>query len=168
MKEDKFEQLVRNHPDIFQKSGDFEFSIEDGWFNIIDILLNKISYDLVMAKYRLKYALENPNAKMKETIPELEETIATRLEELPTITQVKEKFGGLRFYVDGGTQEMHHYIEFAEAMSYRTCEECGSPGKSRNSGWIKVLCDRHYREVEQKSELGLYPRGKSEVKLSDE
>lgn len=60
-----------------------------------------------------------------------------------TITQIKEKFGGLRFYVDGCSNTAWKLIEEAEELSETTCEVCGEPGKSRGGGWISVLCDKH-------------------------
>lgn len=160
MTEDKFQQLVQNHPDLFEKAGDVEFSIDDGWFIIVDILCRLISNRLENAKSRLKYALENPDAKMGKTIAELEVVVNAEREDLPTLTQIKEKFGGLRFYHNGGSSAIDNYVSFAESMSYRTCEVCGNPGQSRNEGWIKVLCDAHHREREEKNNPGFYPSRK--------
>lgn len=59
-------------------------------------------------------------------------------------TQVKEKFGTLRFYVDYGEEyadEIEKLIRQAENESAITCEDCGNPGKTRPGGWIKTLCD---------------------------
>ena len=57
-------------------------------------------------------------------------------------SQVKEKFGGLRFYMTTGTDEMLDLIEEAEEASYKTCEECGSQDATQNSnGWIRTLCE---------------------------
>lgn len=62
------------------------------------------------------------------------------------IMQVKEKFGGLRFYIGGATNEIFDVIDQAEEDSYTTCEECGKPGKLREElSWILTLCDKHYR-----------------------
>ena len=61
--------------------------------------------------------------------------------------QVKEKFGGLRFYVDGGSEESHAIISFAERLSYVTCESCGSPGKVGGKGWITTLCSTCRKEL---------------------
>ena len=63
-----------------------------------------------------------------------------------TASQVKEKFGGLRFYTNGYDGEVSGMIRMAESMSYRTCEVCGSPGRSNNYGWISTLCDTHRLE----------------------
>lgn len=57
------------------------------------------------------------------------------------VHQVKEKFGGLRFYTGGAPPEFHEAVRVAENESYRTCENCGNPGKPRGGGWIKTLCD---------------------------
>lgn len=62
------------------------------------------------------------------------------------ITQIKEKFGGLRFYYDGGSEELEKLVDEAERLSYRTCEVCGEPGKERGGGWIQTLCDKHAGE----------------------
>jgi TnpA family transposase len=63
------------------------------------------------------------------------------------IAQIKEKFGGLRYYADGDVDEqMDGMIDFAEALSYTICEECGAPGKLRSGGWMRTLCDKHEEE----------------------
>ena len=57
--------------------------------------------------------------------------------------QVKEKFGGLRFYIGYGSEEVYKRIRQAEKESEETCIRCGSPGKLRTEGrgWILTLCD---------------------------
>lgn len=55
--------------------------------------------------------------------------------------QVKEKFGGLRFYTNGCTPEVGAIIRWAERVSFETCEYCGNKGEPRKGGWIKTLCD---------------------------
>lgn len=57
--------------------------------------------------------------------------------------QIKEKFGGLRFYVGPSCKEADALISAAEAESFKICEQCGAPGKPRGGGWIKTLCDLH-------------------------
>ena len=59
------------------------------------------------------------------------------------VYQVKEKFGGLRFYINTGTEEIHQRIRKAEDESYETCETCGEPGELRKGGWWTVACDKH-------------------------
>lgn len=60
--------------------------------------------------------------------------------------QVKEKFGGLRFYMSAYTDAMHAAIREAEEEAWKTCEHCGAPGKPRPGGWIKTLCDECVRK----------------------
>jgi hypothetical protein len=59
------------------------------------------------------------------------------------ICQVKEKFGGLRFYINSGSEEVWQRIQLAESASYITCEKCGELGSLRKGGWIATLCDEH-------------------------
>ena len=60
--------------------------------------------------------------------------------------QVKEKFGGLRFYINGASEEIYKRIQTAEDLSYETCETCGEKGELRSVGWYKTLCNKHHEE----------------------
>lgn len=70
------------------------------------------------------------------------------------LLQVKEKFGGLRYYaqthlVDNSAQlRFHELINKAESKSVQICEVCGKPGDIRAGtfGWLKTLCDEHQAE----------------------
>jgi len=56
-------------------------------------------------------------------------------------SQVKEKFGGLRFYVEGATDAQYAVISFVESLSYKVCERCGSMKDiGRTEGWISTIC----------------------------
>jgi len=86
----------------------------DGWFNILDVLCGSI-------QSHIKHS--NTKTLFLEA------------------TQVKEKFGGLRFYADGGDKFTDGLIVMAEGLSERICEECGAPGTQNRGGWISTLCD---------------------------
>ena len=58
-----------------------------------------------------------------------------------SVTQVKEKYGGLRFYVASALPAVFAVIDECERLSYTVCEQCGEPGKPREGGWIRTLCD---------------------------
>jgi len=63
------------------------------------------------------------------------------------VCQVKEKFGGLRFYINAASDEVYDRISQAETESYETCEETGQPGKLRTDlGWWSTLCDEEYEK----------------------
>lgn len=73
------------------------------------------------------------------------------------VVQIKEKFGGLRFYVETYKKDyvgqpvvesaFYQRIAKAEAESYTICEACGKPGKLREDlSWNLTLCDEHYRD----------------------
>lgn len=80
------------------------------------------------------------------------------------LQQVKEKFGGLRFYFTASAKDpisleiQHDVAAQAEARSYHICEECGEPGRVRSGGWALTLCRRHAYEQKRylyKAELQL-------------
>lgn len=62
----------------------------------------------------------------------------------PKVGQIKEKFGGLRFYASFPkeySEQGWKIIHKAEEESFRTCEDCGKPGElTSDGGWMKVLC----------------------------
>ena len=66
------------------------------------------------------------------------------------VEQIKEKFGGLRFYYQGGDEQVHGMVRMAEAWAANCCEECCAPGKRRDGGWIRTLCDHHEAEHQER------------------
>lgn len=94
----------------------FGFECGDGWFTLIDELSTTIE----------RILKEHDDEEWSQDF---------------VVTQVKEKYGTLRFYTSSTPDEIHWVIEFAEAMSATICELCGNPGKPNNDcGWISTLC----------------------------
>jgi hypothetical protein len=60
--------------------------------------------------------------------------------------QIKEKFGGLRFYIGASTPEIDEAISDAEDKSLDTCEECGTVKQAAGlstapvGSWVRTLC----------------------------
>lgn len=71
------------------------------------------------------------------------------------LSQVKEKFGGLRFYIDESglsraTMEVvTERIREAEDKSMTVCETCGEPGSPHGSYWLKTVCPECSGKKEQ-------------------
>jgi hypothetical protein len=61
------------------------------------------------------------------------------------VTQVKEKFGGLRFYMRAQLSAVNQrLIGDAEARSFTICEACGAPGALQHrGGWYRTRCAHH-------------------------
>ena len=63
------------------------------------------------------------------------------------VIQVKEKFGGLRFYCNFYPEGVNKLVSEAENKSYKICERCGSANEVKQEGsWIKTLC-KNCREL---------------------
>ena len=72
--------------------------------------------------------------------------LCSKLEPMGVVAaQIKEKFGGLRFYINpvdkGDWDTIHNAINEAERKSYKTCENCGQPGERKGGAWVRTLCD---------------------------
>lgn len=60
------------------------------------------------------------------------------------IIQIKEKFGGLRWYDECSSREIKNIIQKYEEISYKTCIICGKPATKISNGWICPYCDEHF------------------------
>jgi hypothetical protein len=86
----------------------------DGWFDLIDTLCEQLQ-------------LSTAEQGMPQVIA----------------AQVKEKFGGLRFYTHAHSETQQGMITQAQAMSYRICDVCGARGKLRGPVIARTRCDKH-------------------------
>ena len=160
MKKELDEALCAKYPLIFRDRHEnmqvtcmcWGFDHGDGWYNIIDVLCGMLTNDYRQAQSRyesIKDKVDQPRWEgskdiiTQEKIDESKVGMDEEAAKVPVASQVKEKFGGLRFYVNGATDKHLNFISFAENMSYRTCEECGAPGKIYTDGWHRTLCDTH-------------------------
>jgi hypothetical protein len=125
MRKELEQRLVERWPTWFNTLGDIRYTAmprgfehDDGWFDIL---------------WRLCEDLE-------PLVAEVEKQTGVPFE----VLQVKEKFGGLRFYVNCRRNEaMSQRIGIAADESFRTCEVCGQPGWQREGDYSKTLCDEH-------------------------
>jgi len=140
------------HADMRTTAMCWGISTGDGWYNIIDVLCGNLCSEWLGAKSRYEFIKDRVGEKMyggsgdiitQGEIDLRKQIMEEEASKVPVAVQVKEKFGGLRFYVQAATDKHYNYINFAESMSYRTCEECGAPGKRYSMGWHRTLCDIH-------------------------
>ena len=141
--EDKYDEFVEKletkYPEMFANPYG-GVCVGAGWWPIVEALCSQIdSYVKWRNNTREALLKDNP---YKHEIPEYVEPV--------TVAQIKEKFGGLRFYYDGGDQFIRGLVTMAESWAARSCEECGNVGHSRSGGWIKVLCDEHEAERQER------------------
>ena len=135
MKVELQKELFKRHEALLKKSKDpkvssrnpfYLFGIEccDGWFNLLDKLMGKIT------------------------------KTCTNKCDYPIIFQIKQKFGGLRFYIeslksdDNVRDEILKHIKEAEDESCQTCEICGEQGEIKNiKGWLSCVCEKHRNQL---------------------
>ena len=124
-------KMERTYPKMFVgKYGGF--AVGAGWYPILETLCSNIQHHI------------DWKVKQGKDIAQVE------------VDQIKEKFGGLRFYYSGGDDEISGMVRMAEAWADIACEECGAAGKRRNGGWIRTLCDKHeeaYQESKRAQEM---------------
>lgn len=100
------------------------FCVDEGWWPILTNLCANIQHHLDWKN------------KRSEVVPQV------------VVEQIKEKFGGLRFYYSGGDDEISGMVTMAEAWASNTCEICGVSATKQTTGWIKTVCDKHFDEIE--------------------
>jgi hypothetical protein len=150
------------------------FAIGEGWYPIIESLVGQIDHYTKWRRNMRAHNLRQHRAMMKgrdallkflvkgkafasdwdeERADEIMETLGSKITpkvEWISVAQIKEKFGGLRFYYDGGDDHISGMVTMAEVWAGRTCETCGERGKQRGGGWIRTLCDTHEQEYQSR------------------
>jgi len=139
-------KLVEKYPKLFKNMGNlhaslmsFGFACGDGWYDLIenlcDVLNSEAENEYPQWKERMKDSLKDEELSEEAYWPEIQ--------------QVKEKYGGLRFYTSHLVNDTFDgACSFAERLSYTICEDCGNRGKLRDDiGWYRTLCDEHYNET---------------------
>ncbi len=144
-------KLIKKYPKLFRDYNADDtvspmalgFCCGNGWFDILDRLCSKIQEHI--DKNNLQQVI---------------------------VDQVKEKFGGLRFYYSYGDDTIHKFVNDAEKEADMTCEYCGTTENVGNtySGWITTMCYNDWIKSNAKSfRVGntLYVRDK-EGNISEE
>lgn len=125
---DEYESYAKRMEARFPKmySGKYGgFAVGSGWYPLIEKLSEVIQNHI-----------DNAHRQGKEC-PQV------------IVQQVKEKFGTLRFYYDGGDEFISGAVWLAESMTSHLCEKCGGLGSRRDGGWIRTLCDVHEAEYQE-------------------
>ena len=95
------------------------FAIGRGWWLIVDRLMSNIQHHIDWSVKNNLWDLENGKEDVRQIIPQV------------VVAQIKEKFGGLRFYYQGGDDHISGMVTMAESWAGRTCETCGNKGERR-------------------------------------
>lgn len=107
------------------------FECGDGWYDLIDRMCYKIQSHIVHVNKTREIWLKKDPSQAPLEVPQV------------VAVQVKEKFGTLRFYHNGGDDYIRGLVSMAEAMSEVICMTCGKPGDLITKGWWHVACDDH-------------------------
>jgi hypothetical protein len=154
MKPELQKQLFEKYPKLFgqkdlpmtQTCMCWGIDCGDGWYWLIDRLCSAVQQycDSQNEGIRIRNeARERGEEYLKGTEPEEEWQVEA--------TQVKEKYGSLRFYTSHGDDETYGMIRLAESMSHYICESCGSLEnvETRSTGWIFTLCDDCWKKKQE-------------------
>lgn len=117
------EELIEKYPKIFKdykgNPGRVNWSLPSGWLFLVDKMCSLLQWDTDKNNY-----------------PQVE------------CLQMKEKFGGLRFYTNGTNDKQEGVISFAESLSNEMCMVCGSIKNIKSTnGWISRYCEEHFPET---------------------
>ena len=117
--------LLSRYPKFLRKSGysrpfdERGFECEDGWFNLINELCR------------------NCEAEIESLM-----TQGCNESQWPCVSQIKEKFGCLRFRAVGAISgDLREKFLAAQEISLHTNESCGMPKIPGEQGVLNVLCE---------------------------
>jgi len=143
-------ELIEKHPLIFQQyegnPGGVNWHVPNAWIPVIDNLCGAIQ------SYINTYRRSKPNPAYVEGSEWVADDITTHkyvsiAPNQVTCTQMKEKFGGLRFYINGGDDYVEGMIHMAEYMCENMCQYCGTKENlGITGGWITICCKECSKE----------------------
>jgi len=158
--------LPQKYPELF-KSEVYPFECGDGWYHLLETLLSYIKHTLGRHRevQRIKQRLLQEGKNLAE-YQWIEDYFRDHpIDPLATfeIYQIKEKFGGLRFYwgTEVASEEISRIsgaVDLAESLSTCFCETCGSNTEvatrcSDGKNWIRTLCREHRQQDENHPSL---------------
>lgn len=109
--------------------------------------------ELAKAKKKLPYKIY---IAMDHLIGKLSKDLYENVPASPPVKigQVKEKFGTLRFYYDGGDDHIAGMVDLAEYISSKTCQYTGKEGslcvKGKGYAWYATLSPKKAKELDYK------------------
>lgn len=131
---DPLDKLIQEFPAVFQNlDNSSEYSLPIGWYNILYNLCEELTPILIEERSKIAEDSEQP---------------------LFSVLQIKEKFGGLRFYYMMNTENRELYnkiqrlIDIAEDKSYDTCQITGKPGTLCKKGWHFMTLSEEVRNAQ--------------------
>lgn len=114
-----YDEIIKSNPKLFKEVQYFECS--EGWKDLLKVT--------------------------SKTIEQYINTLPPELEGEVFATQIKSKFGGLRFYMSHQTPYIDGVISLAEKLSYCYCEDCGASScGSKITGFSRTVCQKHFEE----------------------
>ena len=162
------ERIVELYPEMFTfTTRGYEHNVfEKGYNNVLAYLhkkikaSRKIDYIQQTNPYKYEFAVGNGWFKIiYDLVHDIRVNDLKKGDWITKVTQIKEKFGGLRFYVTGTSDKNWKLIHNAEQKSYGVCEESGSEVEvgTWNDGWIRTICRqvalRKFYDLSDKGEL---------------
>lgn len=168
MTKSKSNEIVELYPEMFIFSvRGYEHNVFEKAYNKVVGILHKqfkfarsINYIQQTNPYKYEFAINDGWYKLiYELVHEIRINDLKKGDWITKATQVKEKFGGLRFYVTGTSDKNWSLIRTAEQKSYGVCEETGSEVEvgTWNTGWVRTMCRkealRKFYDLSDKGEL---------------
>jgi hypothetical protein len=168
-------KIVELYPEMFIfKTREYTHNVFEKLYNNIVSRLHKhfkftrsINYIQQTNPYQYSFAVGDGWCKLiYELVHDIRINDLKKGDWVTKATQVKEKFGGLRFYVTGTSDKNWALIRNAEQKSYGVCEESGSEVEVGiwNNGWVRTMC----RELAYEKFYELSDAGKLEGKTFDD
>ncbi len=136
--------LVSAYPELL--GANIEVGVGDGWYNIVDCALALLQHHCTQQTDAYERALVTSKSNERPLHKHECQALAAGPGKQPKAAQIKEKFGGLRLYVDGVDTYGAGVIAMAEQLSVLTCDQCGAPGERHGGAWIRTRCKKHKKD----------------------
>lgn len=115
-------ELAKEYPFLLSNNFNHIDDVPSGWLNIVKEFLPKLKARLIEIDFLDKYK----------------------------ITQIKEKFGFIRWHDNTADDGVIKLVQELEQKSEKTCIICGEPAKYISLGWISPYCEDCKNHIQHK------------------
>lgn len=169
MKPELQQKLIEKYPILFQdkdkspKETLMCFGIEtgDGWYKILDDLFGYF-YKIMESEYYIPFKeeyveegnfktygvyIKAPKIKLLQVKSKYASlrVYTTVYEDEPISEELQKKFqeGAYERTLKSIYRRYDFAVDYAEYLSYKTCEICGEEGTQTDGSWVETLCPEH-------------------------
>ncbi len=147
----EFPELFHEHTwPVSHSAMPWGLQCQDGWYGIIEAMCRLLCWKTEQAAVSWSWINDDNDPRWTLALQHFDKVQS----QVPKFSCIKEKLATLRIYHYSCDPYFNGVIDMTMSASASICEDCGSPGSLRDSGWLFTHCDGcHEKQQQSKMQL---------------